>query len=633
MKNKETSIEELQRKLAEAEALNKQFEKTINIYNSKLSKAESYKKQYEQEKEENKKLKVFISSLQDSFNVNKMYTWASKSERFTSSDLIKLKEMLFANVVKPEDVPNQDIAEAGNNNLDESTDSVSSEDLPKELNEDDIKPLTEPGIRGRQPGVKTCGKNKEVFNHLTSDKQVFDDIEKLKDKYPNKKFTYHRTETDLKIDFIESHNVTRKIVTNLYRDQDGILYGLEFNNPKKYDFVPTGKLTNRTIASVITDKVIYGQPLHLLANKMNLVANYNIVDDQLLGSNFLRVGERLSFFAELIRKKILEQSCFHADETRLKVVNYEAKDHPGSKLGYMWSLSCDTKLLSAVYYLFNVSRGAKIAQEMLEGVTNGGLQVDGYSAYIAAVRSENQRIVDELAQEKGIEVSEEFCSDIIDGELRGVVLVGCLAHARRRISELQKTIYKKKPRSAGAITCGSILALIMKIYKIETATRDKYNQGIYTETEFLKIRKEKTSPILSSLLEYAKKRIDKHSNEMNLLRALNYLINQHEVITNYLKYSDLTPDNNFQERQFRSTIIRTRNNSMFASNERGAKAWAVNATITQCAMMNKINPAHYLKYLLDAIGSNQETLAKDFDYEKLLPWVVDYQEIEDAWIR
>ena len=58
---------------------------------------------------------------------------------------------------------------------------------------------------------------------------------------------------------------------------------------------------------------------------------------------------------------------------------------------------------------------------------------------------------------------------------------------------------------------------------------------------------------------------------------------------------------------------------MFASNERGAKAWAVNATITQCAVMNRINPTHYLKYLLDEFGSNQETPSKDFDIEKLLP--------------
>jgi len=217
--------------------------------------------------------------------------------------------------------------------------------------------------------------------------------------------------------------------------------------------------------------------------------------------------------------------------------------------------------------------------------------------------------------------------------LKGVVLVGCLAHCRRKFSELQKTIYKKRPKSAGSITCGSILALIMKIYKIETATRKKYNKGIYSESEFISIRAEKPSPILNNLLEYATRRTEKHANEKHILRALNYLISQHKTIKNYLKYSALTPDNNFQERQFRSTIIRTRNNCMFASNEKGAKAWTVNATITQCAVMNNINPTHYLKYLLDEIGSNQETPSKDFNIEKLLPWNVDYANIEESWLR
>ena len=112
-----------------------------------------------------------------------------------------------------------------------------------------------------------------------------------------------------------------------------------------------------------------------------------------------------------------------------------------------------------------------------------------------------------------------------------------------------------------------------------------------------------------------------------------YIINQHKYIKNYLDFSALTPDNNFQERQFRSTIIRTRNNSLFASNENGAKAWAVNTTITQSAVLNNINPTHYLKYILDEVGSNLDKPAKCINYEKLLPWNVDYKTVEEAWLR
>jgi hypothetical protein len=222
---------------------------------------------------------------------------------------------------------------------------------------------------------------------------------------------------------------------------------------------------------------------------------------------------------------------------------------------------------------------------------------------------------------------------MVSSELKGVVLVGCLAHGRRHIKELQNSIYKKRPRSAGAITCAGILALIMKIYAIEKSSREKYDNNIYSEEEFIKIRKEKTSPILDELLSYTEKRIEKHPTELKLKKALNYLINQHNKIVKYLDYSALTPDNNFQERQFRSTIIRTRNNCMFASNEYGASAWATNATITQSAVLNQINPTHYLKYILDEIGTSLDKPAKDMDYEKLFPWIVDYKIVEKAWTR
>jgi hypothetical protein len=217
--------------------------------------------------------------------------------------------------------------------------------------------------------------------------------------------------------------------------------------------------------------------------------------------------------------------------------------------------------------------------------------------------------------------------------LKGIVVVGCTAHLRRRFKDLQNSIYKNKPKSPGAITCGSILALIIKIYKWESTLREKFNDGTYSEERFIKERKEKTLPILNELLNYAIKRKVVHANDKKISKALNYLTNQHKKIINYLDYSALTPDNNFQERQFRGSIIRTRNNSMFASNERGARAWGVNSTLTQCAQMNHINPTHYLKYLMDEIGSNLDKPAKDFDYDKLLPWVVDFKTVAEAWTR
>lgn len=623
--NKGQLIEQLQRKLAEEKAKTKQLEKTVNIISKQKSTAE---KELDKTTDENKKLRIFISSLKDSYNVSQMYKWASKNEKFKSSDLNTLKQILFSYQVSPKEIANEDIAEAGNCTL-----NLNNEDIPKGLYEEDLVTTKKALKRGRQPNVKTCGRDNKVFDHLDVVETIVDNKEKILRENPNLKLTFERVDTNLQLDFIESHNITRKTVTYIYRDQYGNLHDYNFNNPKVYDFVKNGKLTNRFISSIIADKVIYGQPLHLLTNKMNLVANYDIVNNQLLCSNFMRVGERLAFFAELIRTKILSECSFHADETRLKVIDYKDKTKEGSKLGYMWSLSCDSLTLKAVYYMFNLSRSAAVASQLIEGAISGAIQVDGYNAYVSAVRIENERILQEVEEEDGLEAADTLSNNMISSELKGLVLVGCMAHARRRIKELQNSIYKKKPKSSGAVTCSGILALIMKIYAVEKSTRKKYNDGTYNEEDFIKIRKEKTKPYIVELLSYAQKRVKKHPTEIRLRKALNYIINQHKYIKNYLDFSALTPDNNFQERQFRSTIIRTRNNSLFASNENGAKAWAVNTTITQSAVLNNINPTHYLKYILDEVGSNLDKPAKSINYEKLLPWNVDYKTVEEAWLR
>ena len=547
-----------ERKFKESEAKRNQIKASLNIINNKLKKEENKSNNLEIENEKAEKeilkLQVFLAGLDESFKVEKMYNWARKSEKFSASDLASLKTLLFSNRVKDKDVADQDIAEAGaSNKTDNKTDSkidnkinCTSDDIPVGLTEADLPKDKPPKKRGRQDNVITCGRDNSVFDSLDFVEHTINDKEELERNNPNLQFNYVRTETSLQLDFIESHTITRKVVTTIYKDQNGKFYDYQYKNPKIYDFVKSGKLTNRLIASAITDKVIYGQPLHLQVNKMNLIAQHEIINDQLLDSNFLRIGERLSFFAEFIRTKILQQTCFHADETYIPVVEYPGKVHPGSKLGYMWSLSSNTKDLQAVYFNFNISRGTEVASHIIEGAKSGGLQVDGYSAYVAAVKLENKKIAKEIAKEMGEEASEKFCSDLIAAGLKGIVVVGCLAHGRRKIKDLQNSIYKNKPKSPGAITCGGILALIIKIYKWESTLREKLNDGTYSEERFIKERKEKTLPLLNELLNYATKRKVVHENDKKIHKALNYLTNQHKKIINYLDYSALTPDNNFQ---------------------------------------------------------------------------------------
>lgn len=653
MENQDNYLAELEKQLAIFKAQNAQLKDSLNRVNKKNKKTEQkvdelQKKNEQNEKEsqkiaeENEKLKNFIIGLKEEYNVERMYNWAKRTEKFKPSELVVLKKLLQDNEVNPNDVPNQNICENDNDvNNDSSTalndDSNKNDGTPAILNDDsktdynEIKPIG-PKKRGRQPNIKTCGRNNEVFNYMDEQEIIIDDKKSIEAKYPGIQLKIDRTKINKQIDYIEAHVRTRKITTIVYKDKLDNIYSSKLNNPRLYDFIKDGKLTNRMIASIATDKLVYGQPIYLLANKINLISRHDVVNAQLLNDNFLKTGERLEFFVDLIRKEILKEKCFHADETRLKVINYDNKTKPGSKLGYIWELSCKTKNLIAVYYRFDISRASKVARTLINGATSGALQVDGYQAYVKAVREENARIIQQATKENDILMADQLYDKEQNADLKGLILVGCLSHARRKFYELQESVYKRKVKSPGYVTCTNILARIMKIYQWENITREEYNKGLLSEEEFIKKRKSKADAYLQDLLDYANERLPIHSVERRLERSLKYLINQQALIKNYVLYSDLTCDNNFCERLMKP-IIRTRNNSLFASNERGAKSWATLTSITQSAILNNINPTHYLKYLLDNIGLNNEDKSQPIDYNILLPWNVDYKIVDEYWLK
>jgi len=63
---------------------------------------------------------------------------------------------------------------------------------------------------------------------------------------------------------------------------------------------------------------------------------------------------------------------------------------------------------------------------------------------------------------------------------------------------------------------------------------------------------------------------------------------------------------------------------MFASNERGADAWATLITLAQSAVLNNLDPTNYLNYILDVYGSHKHKGdVETFDKTPLLPWIVD----------
>jgi transposase len=244
----------------------------------------------------------------------------------------------------------------------------------------------------------------------------------------------------------------------------------------------------------------------------------------------------------------------------------------------------------------------------------------------------NKGYAHSIRDEEGERAAEEFLTDVDRLLEDGILLVGCCAHARRKLHTCYEAVYKSLPDSQGATTCNTLLGLIGELYGIERSLRPRYESGSVDENTFIQQRKEQAFPVLAHITDYAEERIPIHEQEPSLYKALKYLLNQIDLIGNYLVCSELTPDNNFQEQQFRDLAI-ARRNSMFASSIEGAQAWAKLFTLLRTAMLNTCDPTLYLKYVLDklTILMNSEQKAKDIDWSQFRPWNIDPEDLQAAW--
>lgn len=639
LEQNKVEIEQTESKFKQANKTNKYISKQLKETEDKLNKLDKTNVLLEKSLSESIKSKALLEKLLDEFKENfdiaTMVRWTRKSERFSKKDIDKIKLLLEQNHIKAEEIKNQDIAEAGDTfNNDLSTNNSSNDellnnaiDLDGFYESDKVKKK-----RGRQPNTKTCGRNNTVFEHLKGKEEIeiVVDDKKILSLDKSLKLKFFKKEERKQLDYVKEHLRTRKTVIYYYIDQHSQIYKSKDKNPCIYDFVKGGKVTNRTTAAVAVDKVLFGQPINLQANKLNIFAGAKVVDAQLLNNQFLNAGFFLSPLSELIRKHVVKQDCFRADETTLTVI-----DHPNSenaKIGYMWGISCKNKKLNAVYFRFDPTRKADVAKDIFEGCGKSAIQADAYSGYVKATREMNMEIAREIAKEEGETLSEEFKVSESFAKMHGLTLVACAAHCRRKFYSLHMAVYKNKPKSAGAVTCAKSLAYFSKIYSIERNTRKELKNNKITEKEFLKKRKDKTTIVLNEFEDFLTKRKSLHSNETKLTDAIKYTLKQYKNLRKYLDYVDLTPCNNAMERDIRS-VVKARKTSLFASNVIGAKAWANILTLAQTAIKNDLNPTHYLKYLLDEVTLLQDKSNSEANFERLLPWNVDRKTIDKLWNR
>ena len=281
---------------------------------------------------------------------------------------------------------------------------------------------------------------------------------------------------------------------------------------------------------------------------------------------------------DLIREELIKGAVIQADETRIQV--HKGTNKSPTADNYMWVFMRDGPNGSKIIlYELGPSRSHTVPQRVLDGFS-GYLHTDGYAAY-------------ETLAEK----------------MPGITLVGDWAHVRRKFDEAVKAVAED---FSGEIKASTGLRLINELFRIE---REEIGKDATPEIR-LKIRDEKSRPIINALKTWADKTMPTLPPKTLSGTAVRYMLERWKKLTLFLDNPILRLDTNPVEGVIRPFVV-GRNNWMFADTVAGAEASAALYSLIVMARSAGLNPFLYLKAVFTMLPKAKTAE----DVAALLPWI------------
>ena len=304
-----------------------------------------------------------------------------------------------------------------------------------------------------------------------------------------------------------------------------------------------------------------------------------------------RCGVQLGFLANRLRQMILTQPILHADETPVKVLNgYGVKDVKGKlKQGYVWAYVTPQHSegfggFNAVVYDFAQGRGSEYPNAFLQGF-KGKLVCDSYNGYKPLFG-------------------------------RGVIEVGCMAHARRKFHELHVT--------GQSLISIEALELFQSLYTIEREIDERFEKNqspMPRDAQIVRqIRQNKAKPVADKLYAWLQQKRLGTTKNADITKAIEYCLKRWTALTRYLDDGSLPIDmrstaSQGAENQMRPWALGRKNWLFAGSLESGQRAANIMSLI-QSARLNGLDVYAYLSDVLKRLPTH-----KDKDIDELLPHV------------
>ena len=262
-------------------------------------------------------------------------------------------------------------------------------------------------------------------------------------------------------------------------------------------------------------------------------------------------GVKLQPLVLALKAQLLACTILHADETPVPMLK------PGlgrTHRAYLWSYSSsEYEDLQAVIYDFADSRSGLHAREFL-GDWSGKLVCDDYSGYKALFE-------------------------------RGIIEIGCAAHARRKFHDLfinqSSDLAEESLHYFGAL------------YEVEREARER---KLDAESR-RQLRQQRSKPIAEALRQWLTRQRGQVPDGSATAKAIDYSLGRWAALMRYLEDGDLPIDNNHIENRIRPVAL-GRSNWLFAGSLRAGQRAANIMSLIQSAKLNGHDPYCYLKDVL-----------------------------------
>lgn len=269
-----------------------------------------------------------------------------------------------------------------------------------------------------------------------------------------------------------------------------------------------------------------------------------------------------------LKELVLSSHYIQVDESTLPIVNEEK--HKTVK-GYIWMVRAVMENLVFFHYDHG-SRAQKVVVPLLRNF-QGALQTDGYEAY-------------KMYEDK-----------------KGVLPLGCWAHARRKFEEALK---EDKARAEYA------LAQIGMLYDVERRA-DEENLSFEGRAD---LRCRLSYPIMVAFEKWLVNEYTKVLPKGRLGRAIKYTYEIYHRLTRYHLDGRYRIDNNLAENSIRPLAL-GRKNYLFCGNDDAAENAAVIYSLMGCCKAAEVNFREWLVCVLENIHAYDNDYSKDL--AELLP--------------